>query len=191
MTTEDKPNTLQEYKAKHLTPYADTLDDSNLTNQYDDKDITLPKQTLMLFGDNPDKIQFLKNIYTGDKEKPTFNEWLEDYQKFTLFLQNQTELQKIDKIKTDLEQLEQGYEERKAVLPEEEKKIWEKEIRRLDNIYTKWRSHWLEINKEISKQTQTTLQREAPKKIDMRVVKITPSDIANLFKQNPGEPPSQ
>lgn len=66
-------------------------------------------------------------------------------------------------------------------LDEDELKQWSREESRLKKMHASISEQWLAFSKELRVIAQNHLNREAPKKLEVTQVKVSPGDVANLI----------
>lgn len=118
----------------------------------------------------------LKLIYAGTKELPNFFEWVESHQANTLFKRYLSGDKRLDLIDKAIKE----HQKKKSSMESSE---WTKEATRLEKMYSRITEEWLMVQKELRVLTQTNLNRETPKKLEVTQVRVTPTDVANLIDQ--------
>jgi hypothetical protein len=139
----------------------------------------LPEQVAVHFPNATTEQQaYLSAVYAGVKDRPNFFEWVESYLLSDLL---------IDAInwKKWLDQYGKSLEEHKATyrknMPIEERKLYEDRLKSYQRIYNEVDAKRSEKLKELRVITQTNLNRESPKKVEVTQYKVSPGDVANLI----------
>jgi Mg/Co/Ni transporter MgtE len=141
----------------------------------------LPRQVATLFKDaSKEELELINNCYSGDKQKPTFQEWLESYQQNKILQHTLTFEQRGQKINDNIETVAQKLA---AEQDQKEKKNLLKELKRLESLRSGNEEQWLHVQEKLAKINQNQLAREAPRKLDVTHNKVTPADVAQLLHE--------
>jgi hypothetical protein len=141
----------------------------------------LPKQVDMLFGASgvslsDSQLSFLEGLYSGEKEFPSFEEWLESYQASGLFkavLDGESLIASLRKKHVELQS------QKEVMSPDD----FNREERRLLRLIDAVSAQWLSFHKELRVLVQTKLGREAPRKVEVTQHRVTPVEVAGLLRQ--------
>ena len=146
---------------------------------------TLPIQVLVHFKDaTNEELDMLALVYSGKKPDPNFTEWLESFQQSTYFKESLTEQDRYSRLRNahDVAEKELNIARRNNLDKDDLKPLLIEE-KRLASLMNHSDRRWMELTKELTKLVQTNLHRETPKKVDMTVTKVKPSDVARLIRE--------
>lgn len=118
------------------------------------------------------RINYLKNFYRGVKERPTFTEWVNDYNQGVAQLQLQDDWVKLKQVEEKLSEYEHT-----AFMSDEEKEDRDA----LQALSSKIRFEWFSLWQELMKFDDKRLDRDAPKKLEVTHTNLSLSDIHKVM----------
>ena len=124
----------------------------------------------------------LRVLYSGQKQKPNFTEWLESYQQNNFFKHAMSTEMTMERFKKALKEKQSIKTEG---MRESELKLHNKQIKQLADLVSRTGGEWLDLQKELRKLVQENLNREAPKKVEITERKtLGLEDIHKIMREN-------
>lgn len=136
------------------------------------------------------RLNYLKSFYRGSRERPTYTEWINDYNQGVAQLQLQDDLVKLKRIEEKLKEYEDDGEEFLAVVSGKDGVESEsaKKYKVLTVLRSSAREDWFNLWKLLMDNDQKRMDRETPKKLEIdNKSTISISDFQKLVKRADGK----
>lgn len=126
--------------------------------------------------------EVLVELFADSPRRPSFQEWLEVYQQYSLLDHVSTIKRMLDAAYSNLAVANDCLESAVKLADEDLIKKYSKQVKQLSGVVDRRERMFLDNNRELNKVLQNHLSREMPRKVEVTSVKVTPGDVSNLIR---------